>query len=160
MHVSPTATGTISNTATVYGENADADPSNDASKEDTLVQATTASEPSPPPGTTPPPPVYTPPPDTTRPTVSSMAPRPNSTIRDRTPTIKASVRDGQMNLVKSNVKLYVDGRRVMTFSYGASTDRLSYTTKKLSYAWHTAKIVATDASGNTVTKTWRFKVAR
>ncbi|MDP9485514.1 MAG: hypothetical protein M3Q49_06945 [Actinomycetota bacterium] len=47
-----------------------------------------------------------------------------------------------------------------TFTYSASTDRLSYTTKRLSYAWHTAKIVAKDAAGNTVTKTWRFRVAR
>ncbi len=50
----------------------------------------------------------------------------------------------------SNVKVYVDGRRVTTFSYSPSTDRLSYTTRKLSYASHTAKIVASDAAGNTV----------
>ncbi len=164
--VAPKAAGTISNTATVFSDS-DPDSSNDTDKEDTVVKTepvyeeplpddggggTTIIEPTPPETTTPP--------DTTRPTVSSMSPRPSSTTRDRTPTIKATVRDGQSNLVKGNVKLYVDGRRVTTFSYSASTDRLSYTTKSLSYARHTAKIVATDAAGNSVTKTWSFKVAR
>ncbi len=150
VHVSPTATGTISNTATVYSESADANPSNDTAKEDTLVQTAPVDDP----------PQDDPPQDTTKPAISSVSPAANSTTRDRTPTVKATVRDGQSNLLKSNIKLYVDGKTVTTFSYSPSTDRLSYTTQRLSYATHTAKIVATDAAGNAATKTWRYRVAR
>ncbi len=160
--VAPNAVGTITNTATVFSDS-DPDSSNNTDKEDTVVQAAPVYEEPPPDdnggGTT----IIqepTTPETTTKPTISSVAPAANSTTRDRTPTIKAVVRDRQTNLAKRHLKLYVDGRRVTTFSYNTSTDRLSYTTKKLSYGRHTAKIVATDASGNSVTKQWRFKVAR
>ena len=87
-------------------------------------------------------------------------PPPNSTTRNRTPTVKAIVRDNQTSPVKSNVKLYVDGRRGTNFSYIPATDRLSYTTRTLAYGRHTAKIVARDAAGNVVTKQWSFRVTR
>jgi len=94
-----------------------------------------------------------------RPTVSGMSPAPNSKTRDRTPTVRAVVRDRGSDLARANIKLYVDGR-ARRFSYRPRTDRLAYTTGRLEPGRHTAKVVATDPSGNRSTRTWRFKVVR
>ncbi len=98
--------------------------------------------------------------DTTNPVVTPLKPRPGSSTRDRTPVIKAVVRDFGSNLGKANIKLYVDGRRKGRFSYNSGTDRLTYRSGKLSYKRHTVQVAATDPSGNTIRKTWRFKVKR
>jgi hypothetical protein len=63
-------------------------------------------------------------------------------------------------LGKANIKVYVDGRRKGRFSYNSGTDRLTYRSGKLSYRRHTVQVAATDPSGNTIRKTWRFKVKR
>ena len=55
-------------------------------------------------------------------------------------------------------QLYLDGVARGAFSYDAGTDRLSYTSGKLSYARHAVKVVARDAAGNVLVQTWRFKV--
>lgn len=117
-------------------------------------------------GTLAPTPVATPTPtaapkrDTTNPIVTPLKPRPGSSTRDHTPTIKAVVRDPGSNLGKANIKLYGDGRRKGRFSYNSGTDRLTYRSGKLSYRRHTVQVAATDPSGNTIRKTWRFKVKR
>ena len=93
----------------------------------------------------------------TAPTVTNLKPASGSRIRDRTPLVAATVSDAQTDLDKSNIKLFVDGKSKGTFSYDASTDRLSYTSGRLSFAKHTVKIVATDGVLST-TKSWSFKV--
>ena len=98
--------------------------------------------------------------DTVAPTIATLRPAPGSAIRDTTPLIAATVRDDQTNLAKSNMTLYVDGRRKTTFSYSSSTDRLSYTSGKLSSGRHTVKIVARDEAGNWAARTWSFRVIR
>ncbi|QIN77723.1 hypothetical protein GBA65_03440 [Rubrobacter marinus] len=99
--------------------------------------------------------------DTTLPAIASPSPAPSSATQDRTPTVRATVRDTQTDLAKTGVQLYVDGIRRTTFSYDRATDRLSYTpATNLSYARHTAKVVARDAAGNTTTKSWSFGVTR
>jgi hypothetical protein len=63
-------------------------------------------------------------------------------------------------LLKGNIRLFVDGTS-KSFSYDASTDRLSFTPKsKLSLGKHTAKIVAKDAAGAVGTRSWSFSVVR
>lgn len=99
-------------------------------------------------------------PDTMEPIIKSVRPVSGSKTRDRTPAIRAVIRDNKTNLVKSNIRLYVDGRKIGAFAYNASTDRLAYTSGRLSYARHTIKLVARDASGNTRTVISRFIVAR
>jgi hypothetical protein len=47
-----------------------------------------------------------------------------------------------------------------TFSYAASTDRLTYQGARVSAGKHTVRIVATDAAGNDTVRTWSFKVVR
>ena len=99
-------------------------------------------------------------PDGAEPTVTSVRPKPGSSTRDRTPKIGATVSDDHAELLKGDISLYLDGRQRTRFSYDGDTDRLAYTTPKLSYAKHTARIVAEDAAGNTATKKWTFKVVR
>ena len=95
----------------------------------------------------------------TAPTVTNLSPPPNSTTSDRTPTIKATVTDKETNLQKSNIQFFLDGQAKTGFAYSASTDRLSFTpASALKAGTHTAKVVATDASGLSTTKSWSFKV--
>lgn len=95
--------------------------------------------------------------DTTGPTVTSVKP---TRTRDRTPTISAIVRDDRNELEQRAVRLYIDGVEKTDFSYDPGEGRLSHTSARLSYARHTARIVAKDAAGNTTTESWSFRVVR
>jgi len=94
------------------------------------------------------------------PTISALRPAPGSSTRDRTPTVGAAVRDDRSNLARRNLRLYVDGRRVTTFAYDRATDRLRYTSDRLSLGRHTAKVVAVDPAGLREARSWRFRVVR
>ena len=61
-------------------------------------------------------------------------------------------------LTKNDLRFYLDGTARGAFSYNAGTDRLSYTSGKLSLSRHTVKVVARDAAGNVAIQTWRFEV--
>jgi hypothetical protein len=97
-------------------------------------------------------------PRNTAPTITRMGPGPGTRTRDRTPRITATVRDSGTNLSKSNIRLYVDGRRVTRFSYNAATDRLTYVPRRLAPGYHRVRIVARDAQGLATTRTWVFRV--
>jgi hypothetical protein len=97
--------------------------------------------------------------DTTKPTISGTSPRSGAKIRDATPTIRVLVKDSQTNLLKGNIKLYVDGK-AKPFSYSSSTDRLVHRSKGLKPGRHTVRVVAKDAAGNPATKNWQFTVVR
>lgn len=99
----------------------------------------------------------TPPADATGPAIARPRPAPGSETRDRTPTVAATVRDAEGGLAKSDVRLYLDGRR-RSFSYDPATDRLSRTTGRLSHGRHTVRVTAEDAAGNTATRGWSFRV--
>ena len=91
--------------------------------------------------------------------MTNLSPLPNSTTSDRTPTIKATVTDKETNLQKSNIKFFLDGQAKTGFTYSASTDRLSFTpASALKAGTHTVNIVATDAQGQSTTKSWSFTV--
>ena len=95
----------------------------------------------------------------TAPTVTNLSPPPNSTTSDRTPTIKATVTDKETNLQKSNITFFLDGQAKTGFTYSASTDRLSFTpASAIKAGTHTAKVVATDASAKSTTKSWSFTI--
>ena len=95
----------------------------------------------------------------TRPVVSTPKPAPGSKTRDTTPLVSAIVRDGETDLHKADVRLYVDGR-AKTFSYSAATDKLTHKSAKLKPGSHTVKVDAEDPEGLTGTRIWSFKVAR
>ena len=96
-----------------------------------------------------------------RPTVSDLAPVPGSTIQVRRPTIAATVKDPETDLRRSNISLFVDGKRIArtSFSYDASTDRLSYQPPtRLPLGEHAVEVVATDERDFAKTKRWSFTI--
>lgn len=98
--------------------------------------------------------------DAIKPTISGMFPKHGSVTKDRTPAISATVRDNRTNLQKSNIKLYVAGKRIASskFSYSASRDLLVYNSSRLSKGKKVVKIVATDAAGNVGARSWYFTI--
>jgi hypothetical protein len=96
--------------------------------------------------------------DTRKPAISRPSPKPGASTRDRTPTIRATVRDNLTNLSKGNIKLYVDGKRKTSFLYNVSRDSLTYTTGRLAYKRHTVRVVVSDQAGNVEARSWRFSV--
>lgn len=97
-------------------------------------------------------------PDLTDPTIGSV--KPNARTRDRTPRVRATVRDDRTNLSKSDIRLFLDGKRKIRFSYYEGTDRLAYGSPKLSFGRHFVRVAVTDAEGNATTRRWSFKVVR
>ena len=96
--------------------------------------------------------------DSSDPTVTAV--KPSRGTKDRTPRVTATISDDRAELAKDDVGLALDGQDKTSFSYDASTDRLTYDSTKLSVGKHTLKITATDDSGNTTTRTSSFKVVR
>jgi hypothetical protein len=98
----------------------------------------------------------------TVPTITNLRPSPGSTTRDRTPTVRATVKDQQTDLTKANITLSVDGKAVARtrFSYDPATDRLAFTPEReLSAGRNGVKIVARDDVLLAGQRTWSFKVA-
>ena len=93
-----------------------------------------------------------------KPTVTALKPANGSSTRDRTPAITATVKDAETNLQKGNIKLYVDGKRMTSFSYSPATDRLKATSRTLNKGTHKAKIVANDGAGQTTTTQSTFRI--
>lgn len=98
--------------------------------------------------------------DAVKPSIGRLSPRPGAKTFDRTPIIRATVKDNATNLRKGNIKLYVDGRRKTNFRYNARRDKLVYKSSRLSYKRHAVKIVAKDAAGNVAKRSWRFTVKK
>jgi hypothetical protein len=85
--------------------------------------------------------------------------RPTGEIRDRTPTIRATVTDETTDLRKADIRLFVDGRPKTTFSYNRDTNELVYNSPKLSFGRHTVEVRATDEAGNEAERSWGFRIA-
>ena len=98
--------------------------------------------------------------DAAGPTVTAPKPKPRSKTRDRTPEISATVTDDRQELSDSNIVLILDGKNRDAAAYDQGTDRLTYTSRRLSYGTHRVKVVADDRAGNATTKGWSFKVVR
>jgi Tol biopolymer transport system component len=83
--------------------------------------------------------------------------RPLGKTRDRTPLIRAIVRDKQTDLARADITLYV-GSKARPFTYNTAKDRLLRRSKKLSFGKHTVRAVVRDEVGLTTTRRWSFKV--
>jgi VCBS repeat-containing protein len=105
-------------------------------------------------------PVDEPAPPNTRPTITGMTPEPGSSVRGRTPTIKATVHDDQTNLSKENIRMWVAGKRVERFSYDRASDRLSYECPRLDGGRHKVLILVRDGNGLSASRFWGFVVRR
>lgn len=98
-------------------------------------------------------------PNQSAPVIANMLPSASSMVRDTTPRFSAAVRDTQTSLAKSNISVYIDGRRFSNFNYSVSTDKLSGVSRKLKAdKRHTVRVVASDGEGKTASKTTRFTV--
>lgn len=101
-------------------------------------------------------------PTNTAPKVVNVRPRPGNRVKSRRPVIRATVRDRETNLRKSNIVLFVDGNKKRRFAYNRSTDRLRYRPRgRLALGrYHVVKIIARDPKGLRTVKRWKFKVIR
>ena len=107
------------------------------------------------------PPLPPPPVVNAAPLIIPLGPPPGSRIGNRRPSITASVRDAETDLSKANIKLYLDGRRILRFAYDRRANRLTYKPPKdLRSGRHTVRIVATDAKRRSTTRIWRFTITR
>lgn len=100
-----------------------------------------------------------PPPPNTAPKIAPLFPDPGSSISDRTPRIRAKISDRETNLARSDIELFIDGKKKRDFSYDRSKDRLTYQTGRLERTRHTVKIRATDGQSRS-TETWSFMVRK
>lgn len=95
----------------------------------------------------------------TAPVVQPLSPDPKAKVGDRTPTVRASVWDGETDLAKSNIRFYLDGKRRTIFSYDRTADRLTYAQRsRLASRKHVVKVVANDGAGNVTVRRWAFEV--
>ena len=103
--------------------------------------------------------VYMVDPNNTAPVISPISPRPGSMTLDRTPTIRATVRDDSGDLTPSRIRLSVDGKP-RSFSYTAGTlDRLTRTLP-LAPGRHTVSVSSTDPFGESATRSWSFTIKK
>lgn len=75
-------------------------------------------------------------------------------------TVKALVKDNLTNLLKGNIRFFLNGKRKTNFAYNRATDRLIFTARKLFFKRHTVRITTRDDAGNATTKTWSFTVKK
>lgn len=95
------------------------------------------------------------------PLLTPLVPEPGSATGNRKPPVKARAKDNVTDLTKRNMKLFLDGRRIDTFSYDRDRNLLSYTPRaQLAYGRHTVKIEATDEAGNRAVESWRFRIVK
>lgn len=95
--------------------------------------------------------------DTRGPSVGATGPRATG---DRTPTVRATVRDGGGPLARRQLTLRVDGK-VREVRYDARTGRMTWTpSKPLPAGRHAVRLVAVDAAGNRTVTQWRLVLRR
>lgn len=91
-----------------------------------------------------------------RPTIEPRAPKPGSTTRDRSPSIKAAVVDPDGRLAASALQVWVDGVS-RDFTYRRKVVSLSPT---LAVGRHEVAVTATDPQGVSASESWRFTIRR
>lgn len=95
--------------------------------------------------------------DTHGPSVSAIGPRATG---DRTPTVRATVRDGGDSLAGLRLTLRVDDR-LRAVEHDARTGRMTWTPgRPLSAGRHTVRLVAVDAAGNRTVTQWQLVLRR
>ena len=105
------------------------------------------------------PPVVQPLVDRTGPRIARV--RPLRGTADRTPTVRATVRDRASGVRKRDLVLTLDGRRVTGVRWDGDRGLLRWTPRRrLAPGRHVVRLVAKDVSGNRSVRTWRFTVRR
>jgi hypothetical protein len=69
--------------------------------------------------------------------------------------------DAETELAATDMKLYLDGRRIGDFSYNRTSDTLTFTPEsRLSRHRHYVKVIVRDGQGLDSARAWRFRVVR
>jgi hypothetical protein len=85
--------------------------------------------------------------------------KPTGRIHDRTPIIRAVVRDAETNLTQSNITAFKVDNRAKAFAYDTVTDTLVHRSRKLALGKHTVTVTANDGQAEN-TKVWSFRIVR
>ncbi|HYH74145.1 MAG TPA: PKD domain-containing protein [Nocardioides sp.] len=113
-----------------------------------------------PPIATPPtvvPPTVVTPADATAPRITRV--RPLRAVGDRTPTVRARVRDRDSGVRKRSIVLRLDGRRVAGIRYDTERGLVRWTSRRrLAPGRHVVRLLAADSAGNRAVRAWRFTV--
>lgn len=99
--------------------------------------------------------------DRKAPLIYDLNPSPGASTKDRTPDIRAYVKDFAAGM--GHLRFFKDGKETNQFAYNFDTKRLVYlhtAGREFSFGWHTVKVVARDQVGNVATRSWSFKVVR
>lgn len=97
----------------------------------------------------------------TAPTITRTSPTSGAKVRDRTPTVRATIHDDETDLSGTGMRLWVDGRMVRGFSYNRTKERLSFTPgKPMAMGRHSILIVAVDDGGLSTSRIWSFSIRR
>jgi uncharacterized protein with von Willebrand factor type A (vWA) domain len=103
--------------------------------------------------------------DTLKPTIGTVSPKDDSTIRDQTPTIRANVGDNMTRLSKRYTTLIVNGKVVPKSKYSYKqfskprTGQLQYTMARQPHGKRVdVRVIVRDAAGNRTDKRWVFGV--
>lgn len=92
-------------------------------------------------------------------TITSVSP--TGTVANSSPTVRATVKDGESSLSGSGIKLYLDGEEQGRFNYSRATGSLRCSTGGLSSGSHEVEIEATaDGGRRTARKSWTFTIKR
>jgi hypothetical protein len=93
----------------------------------------------------------------TPPRITRLRPAPGTVVRDRTPSIGATVTDSETNLSAQSIRLFVDGRS-RSFTYDRVTDRVQRVSGVLTRGRHTVRVRALDPEGARTVRSWAFRI--
>jgi len=97
--------------------------------------------------------------DTRRPVVGRV--RPGRTVRHRTPTIRARVRDAHLLPGSAGLVLRVDGRLVRASQLRIGRGRVAWTPRRpMALGGHVVRLTVVDAAGNRTTVVQHFRLIR
>jgi hypothetical protein len=85
--------------------------------------------------------------------------KPTGRIHDRTPLIRAVVRDAETDLTKGNITTFTVDGRAKTFGYDTVSDSLVHKSGKLAPGRHTVTVTANDGQAQN-TRVWSFRIVR
>jgi thermitase len=85
---------------------------------------------------------------------------PQSTIRDRSPTIKAMLHSDETELTEAQIGVYLDEHAVQDFSFDQESGRLTARPGKLANGRHMVKVTVQYSRDLEKTRAWWFRIVR
>jgi hypothetical protein len=85
---------------------------------------------------------------------------PQSTIRDRSPTIKATLHSDETELTEAQIGVYLDEHAVQDFSFDQESGRLTARPGKLANGRHMVQVTVQYSQDLEKTRAWGFRIVR